>query len=260
MCSPQNNSDDASIEPSRRLILDGAFNFRDLGGYETVTGKTLKWRTLFRSDDLFRLSIADYHTFEAIGIRTVVDLRTDVEANQRGRFALDGTNISYYQHSLPDISVESEDDEEITGSDYIFHRYKQILLYGTAQIVEVLALLSNRNNIPAVFHCAVGKDRTGLMAALILDSVGVDRSQILDDYALSAQSIEAMLCWLDKQLPQLGAQIRALPAAVMKADPENLLRVLQWIDKRWGGTAKYLREIGVTSTAMANLNRILLSN
>ena len=72
--------------PTRNLTLDGVFNFRDLGGYPTADGRTVRWRTIFRADGLGRLTAEDLEVLRPIGLRAVVDLRTEHELDQRGRF------------------------------------------------------------------------------------------------------------------------------------------------------------------------------
>lgn len=259
---PQPSETNASMDLSQRrhLDLDGAFNFRDLGGYSTTSGRKVAWRKLFRSDDLFRLSEADLVLFSDLGIKTVIDLRTKAEANQRGRFPLESYKLEYYQRSLLDISADHSKAVGKGANDYIFTRYTQILSEGATGIRDVFNRLSEGRSLPAVFHCAVGKDRTGLIAAIMLEVLDVTREQVLQDYALTQNSIESLLSWLDREAPHLAEQIRTLPAVVMSANPENLDRVLNWVDSTYGSVTNYLLAIGVTKDRTIALREQLLES
>ncbi len=247
-----------NLDPIRHLKLDGAFNFRDIGGYSTKDGKRVSWRKLFRSDDLFRLTKSDLEVFNKLGIKTVIDLRTKNEADQRGRFPIANYKIDYYQRSLIDISADHSKAIGDTTGEYIFLRYTEILTQGSPGIKAVFEQICEPKSHPAVFHCAVGKDRTGLIAALALEALGVFREQVLADYELTQLSIDSMLVWLDNKAPVLAQQLRALPPVVMSADPYNLNRVLTWIDDNYQSVTNYLITIGVTPKLLSQLKTDLL--
>ena len=163
---------DIALEaPSRRIPLERAFNFRDLGGYRAGAGKHLRRGKLYRSDDLFRLSDRDLAVFSKLGIKTVIDLRTEVEAG-RGRFPADKYPVDYFQNSLIDISADHSLARGDGEQDYIYLRYTQILSEGREGIREVFSRLVRPDAAPAVFHCVAGKDRTGLVAAITLEVLG----------------------------------------------------------------------------------------
>ncbi|KJF16770.1 tyrosine-protein phosphatase [Acidithrix ferrooxidans] len=245
-------------QPNRHIKMDGAFNFRDLGGYKTQNGGTVAWRKLFRSDDLFRLSDSDISLFDQIGIKTVIDLRTPQEATARGRFPLDKYSLNYLQRSLIDISADYSLAAGDGALNYIFERYTQILTEGSSGIAQVITTLAAAPSRPAVFHCAVGKDRTGLIAALCLSGLDVERQSIVEDYALTQKAVEEMLGWLDLQLPDVAKQIRALPQVVMGAKGEDMERVLAWIDQKYGSTHKYLTSIGVLESDLATFKASMI--
>ena len=234
----------------RRIELEGAFNFRDLGGYPTTSGGKVPEGLLYRSDDLFRLSESDLAVMETLGIKTVIDLRTEIEAQIRGRFPVDKLPLDYVRKSLIDISADYTSASGNGANDFIFHRYVQILTQGSEAIRQVLERLFDPQSLPAVFHCAIGKDRTGLVAALALETMGVERSYVALDYALTERSIDAMLAWLDTVIPRVAKALRQLPPVVMSAKAENMERVLAWMDENYGGVPGYLAQIGVPQDAL----------
>ncbi len=242
----------------RRVELEGAFNFRDLGGYDTSSGKTVRVGMLFRSDNLSGLSDGDLETIEGLGIRTVIDLRTPREAEVRGTFPVDRLKVDYVQSSLIDISADHSLAKGDRAHEYIFFRYTQMLIEGARGIKAVFDLLLSPHSLPAVFHCAVGKDRTGLIAALILDSLGVGRDSIVQDYALTSESVAAMISWLEVVAPEIAAQIKELPQVVMSAEAPNMSRVLEWLDQHHGGSSGYLASIGVNLADLDDFRERLL--
>ena len=96
------------IETNRVITLEAVHNFRDLGGYPTVDGRVTRWRTLFRSDGLDRLTGADLEVVRELGIRTVIDLRTQGELDARGRFPVEAHPVAF--HHLPGIDVTWDPD------------------------------------------------------------------------------------------------------------------------------------------------------
>ena len=247
----------APDEPDRRIPLERAFNFRDLGGYRARGHKKLRRGKLFRSDDLFRLSDGDLARLAELGIRTVIDLRTEAEA-ARGRFPAEKLAIDYYQNSLIDISADHAQARGDGAQDYIFLRYRQILTEGSAGIRQVFARLVRAEAAPAVFHCVAGKDRTGLVAAITLEVLGVDREHVLSDYSMTELAMGEALEWLEAEFPDLARRMNDLPPVVLSAKPENLARVLDWLDTSHGGAEEYLLSLGLSSEELASFRSWML--
>ncbi|MFI6985277.1 tyrosine-protein phosphatase [Embleya sp. NPDC050154] len=166
--------------PFRRL-----HNFRDLGGYAAADGRTVAWGRLYRSDSLGNLGGDDAEQFFALGVRTVVDLRYPHEADRHGRIP---AHASFVYHNV--CTEHRPWDQASLGPDtdvarFLADRYAELALDGVAQIREVLDILAAADAPPAVFHCAAGKDRTGVIAALVLALLGVDEEDIVADYVLT---------------------------------------------------------------------------
>src|SRR5256714_3214386 len=171
-------------DPERRIRLEAVFNFRDLGGYKTDDGRMVRWRQLFRADGLYRMTPADAETVRELGINSVLDLRTEDEIGTRGRFPVDKVPVEY--HHLPFLDVVPDPDFYPTPvpPGFMAEHYHDILHGGTDHVVGALRILAQPEAYPAVFHCAAGKDRTGILAALVLSLLGVPDEDIAEDYGL----------------------------------------------------------------------------
>ncbi|MGW1997836.1 tyrosine-protein phosphatase [Embleya sp. NPDC001921] len=174
--------------PFRRL-----HNFRDLGGYAAADGRIVAWGRLYRSDSPANLSGGDAEQFFALGVRTVVDLRHPHEIDRHGRIA---AHSSFAYHNV--CTEHRPWDQASLGPDtdvprFLADRYAELAVDGVAQIRQVLDILASADTPPAVFHCAAGKDRTGVIAALVLALLGVDEEDIVADYVLTELATDRLV-------------------------------------------------------------------
>jgi protein-tyrosine phosphatase len=174
----------------RHIDLDGLCNLRDLGGYAALDGRTVRWRRLYRSDSLSRLT--DPVGFAALGVRTVVDLRYPAEIAASGRVP-DSARYAYHNLSIehrpydqwalgPDVGV----------TEYLAERYAEVALDGVREIGQALRVIAAADSAPVVVHCTSGKDRTGIVAALVLALLGVSDDDIVADFALTARATDRL--------------------------------------------------------------------
>lgn len=177
-------------DAARRLLrLGGASNFRDLGGYRTRDGLYVRWRRVFRSDRLDALNDKDWRQLAALGIDTIIDFRA---AHERGEAARDWPVPR--RVALP---IESELAGRLAAlrssgtpvdaarmRTLMQQEYRRFVLDHAARFGEFLHTLADAQG-GVVFHCAAGKDRTGIVAALLLGALGVDRATIEQDYLLT---------------------------------------------------------------------------
>jgi protein-tyrosine phosphatase len=168
----------------RRSLLDGASNFRDLGGYRTADGKTVRTGMVFRSGALHALTDPDHERLQALGVRVAVDLRPPEEQ------AAEPTNAPFLRIvHVPLMRGERTSDPLAlsNGEGYLRDRYTEIVLDRAPDIGTIFAVLAKEDGAPAVIHCAAGKDRTGVVSALLLLALGVDEETVLDDYELTSE-------------------------------------------------------------------------
>jgi protein-tyrosine phosphatase len=234
----------AMSNPARHIDLEGCFNFRDLGGYRAADGRAVRWRHLYRADGLQRLTPSDLAVLDDLGVVTVIDLRTPVELSERGRFDGSGRSVSF--HHLPMIDVLPNPDEYPSWVEpqFVAARYAEMLDTGAESVRRVLEILADTQSYPAVFHCAAGKDRTGILAALVLGLLGVPDDEISSDYALSARAMSRMLDWLRHEHPDRVEELDRRENAILSADPSVMAGLLAALRDEHGSLEGYAAAIG----------------
>ena len=239
----------------RHIPCDGVFNLRDLGGYPAANGRRTRWRTLFRADGLHRSTPGDEATMR-LGWRTVLDLRTLAERDL-GAFAGDGIDVLH----LP-VLRETWDALQQDGSDdaiaFLTARYLDMAEQGAGAIATAFEVLASPTRLPAVFHCSAGKDRTGVVAALVLATIGVHDDDIAVDYALSERAMAQLVAWLTARRPDLTDHMAQQPAALLACPPGAIRGFLASLRDRYGSTDGYLAAIGVNADTRTLVRETLL--
>lgn len=240
---------------SRTLTFSATFNFRDVGGYAGHDGRTVRWRRLFRSDSLHRLTAADHEAFAALGVRTVVDLRRPHEVSRDGRVPeYDGLG---YRHIHP----EHQDWDEIPYEEalgvarYLANRYADLTEQGAAGIAGAVGVIADADAAPVVVHCVAGKDRTGVVCALTLSVLGVSDEDIAADYALSTAAGKRFMAWLRDQ----KVLKREIPQPYFSSPAEAMMLFLADLRARHGSAEGYLQAAGVSPDQIDALRRHLLA-
>jgi hypothetical protein len=242
--------------------LAGAYNFRDLGGYATADGRTTRWGTLFRSDTLHELTAGDVGLLAELGLVTILDLRTSVEVEATGRGPLAATPVEYRHLSvLPETGAGGSDGEAVAApapaGDDLAERYLWYLDGGQAALAEAIDLLAEPDRLPAVFHCAAGKDRTGVLAALVLDLVGVEREVIVADYVLTAERMPLIMERYAKD-PAFAERLARTPASRFAVVADTMERFLDGLDLRFGGARGWALHAGVPAATLDRLAGLLV--
>ena len=245
------------MEPVRHLELDGAYNVRDLGGYETVGGRRTNWKTFLRSDGMHRLTPRDREKLLRYGVRTVMDLRRSFEVRSAPNVFAGSDRVTYIRRNLTGDDWRSDASDAAAGLDEA-HRmalnYVRSLDTRQDNYREALATLASPGALPAIFHCTEGKDRTGRIAALILGNAGVDEETIADDYALSARyRFQAYLADPSDQ-PGVPRDVETWQEYQgIVSSPQTMRLVLKHLNDRYGGVPGYLRAIGLTDDQIESL-------
>lgn len=240
---------------TRFVPLAGASNFRDLGGLLTSSGRETTWRSVFRSDTLQELTEIDVsHLLTDIGLSIIIDLRTSREINQEGRGPLEATAVAY--RHLPFIAdLEVQDEVPETVERDILADYVHMLDAAGELIVEALRTIATTDG-PVVFHCAAGKDRTGILAALTESLVGVPRQTILADYERTNEVIE-QIC---ERLARFDTYVavRSNPWTSFRCKAEVMDGFLDLIEERHGGAEAWARAAGLSASDLASLRARLV--
>ena len=252
---------------TERLVpLDGALNFRDLGGYPAAEGRSTRWGCVFRSDGLDQLTDGDLDRLSRLGIRLVCDLRNDREVLDAPSRLPPHPELRHLRHP---IGEHRDDDPPLLGRILEGHvrefsagqmadMYVAMLEFAGPAFAEVVRLAADPANHPMVFHCTAGKDRTGVAAALLLGALGVADDDLLDDYELtttyrSAKRIES----LRPRLTQVGVDVDAV-RAYLSAERYVLAATLAHIRSRWNSIDGYLLDAGGLNQATVQQARAAL--
>ncbi|MFJ8649555.1 GNAT family N-acetyltransferase [Streptomyces sp. NPDC093546] len=235
-------------------------NFRDLGGCTTEDGRVVRGGALYRSDSLGKLNGEphgdDWARFLALGVRTVIDLRYPWEIDAKGCVPL---HASFTYHNLG-IEHRPYDQAslgpEVEPGPFLAEKYLEVAHDGVKELRRALEVIAAAEGTPLVFHCQSGKDRTGLLAALVLALLGVPETQIVEDFTLTERATEGLLAdWrADRpgQSPTWPGYGRA-PADVMRL-------FLAALARRYGSVRAYARDVlGVDDELVAALRRHLLA-
>jgi protein-tyrosine phosphatase len=243
-------------EWTRLLEWEGCLNARDLGGYATEDGRETRWGTVVRSDCPAALTEAGRAALAGYGVRAIVDLRLPAElADDPNPFAEPGDHgIAYTNVSFIDPAAAPPDAVSTLAEDYLqmLDRYRQ-------GVAETLAAIARAPDDGAVLvHCAAGKDRTGLISALLLGLVDVPAETIAADYAMTAELLRPReRQWLEGLDPEERAQREAMLARYAPT-AEVMLAVLEGLGERHGGVEPYLRSTGLGQDDLDRLQERLV--
>jgi len=239
---------------SRFVPLTGASNFRDLGGLPITGGATTAWGQVFRSDTLQELTEQDVKTvLDEVGITTVVDLRTSREIRNEGRGPLENAAIRYvHLPFIADLEVQDEVPDAVERD--VLADYLHMLDSAGHLIAEAVHTVATSRG-PVVFHCAAGKDRTGILAALVESLVGVPRDVVVGDYELTNQVI-VQIC---ERLARFDTytNVKVNPPSHFRCRPEVMAGFLDALDERHGGAAGWARAMGLEDRDLTALQDVL---
>ncbi len=249
-----------TAQQDRFLELDGAFNFRDLGGLATNDGGTTRPGLLFRSDALHHLAPAAVDRLVDLGIRTVIDLRSAVELERSGRGPLESTDIGWLHAPLThgDAAAGNVVPPALAEGDMGRH-YVESLPARSEMLAQVITHLADRDNLPAVFHCTAGKDRTGMVAALVLSLVGVPDEVIVHDYTLTDDRMHLVIerIQASNALPQ---STTPMAAGVWRAEASSMETFLAAQRTDYGSVEGWARAAGITAATLASLHALLVTD
>jgi protein-tyrosine phosphatase len=245
----------------RRITLERAFNFRDLGGYSAGRSDTVRWGLVYRADGIHRIEGADLARVSALGIRTVLDLRTRGELEDHGRVATESFAATYAHLPLLERVWERElPGAELDAVEFLAGRYIDMLEQGAGSIVSALATMADAERLPLVFHCSAGKDRTGVLAAILLSVLGVSDDDIAADYALSRAAMRELTDWVRSERPESYESMAAQPPAFLDAPPLAMRRFLALARSQHGSLTDYVHGAGLGFAEVDSLRAALLSS
>jgi len=246
------------VVAERRVRFSGPGNFRDLGGYRIRSGGATRWGRVFRADNLHHLTADDLVIFDALGIGAIYDLRRDDErVEEPGPRAFVGLPLS--SRRVSDAAKRTLVDRQ-AGERWLFDDYCGMLADAGPVFGRIFSDLADPDAPPTVFHCAGGKDRTGLTAALMLSWLGVERETVLDDYELTGIFNSGKRLRRIEDMFVEGGIARPTAQGLLSAPRWAMADALTVLDDDYGGIEAYLRgPAHMTTTALENLRTRLIA-
>ncbi len=270
-----NNTDVAKGQTStefrvRRLSFSGTKNFRDLGGYQTLDGKRVRWRLLYRSDSLHKLTGSDLKRFSALGLEWIVDFRSPREkddwpdrlpAGMASRLVeipiIDRSTRMYQNSSRAELVKKLKNIDPV---QYLTGTNVELATRFTGEMRKYMDVLRSAHGRPVLFHCTAGKDRTGFAAAITLRLLGVPQDIVMEDYLLTNQTFFAAQRRNLFMLRLLkGKQIAEVVSHMVRADPAYLSAAFQTIDQNHGSFENYAHQaLGLANPDVDTLKNLYL--
>jgi protein-tyrosine phosphatase len=252
-----------SVITAERIIpMQGLYNFRDLGGYYTEHGRQTRWGKMYRSSSLERTTPQDAKILNNLGIRTVIDFRTDRERNESPskyiiphtiNFPLRGNpNGAFFDRILSkkmrvgDVKVDAQ------------RLFSFLLENNSDYFSEMFDILLDPNNYPVLIHCSSGTDRSAVASALILSALGIDLDQIINDYMLSNKQIEFTSIPKDNPFLQ-DPEVQETFTALFRVHKETITSSFALLLKEYGTMDNYFSTaLKLTAKKREKLKEIML--
>ena len=247
---------------ARHIHFESVPNFRDLGGYRVHDGRTVAWRRLFRSAALHRMNEGDVVRLKQISLRAVIDLRSPKDPEKNPEIVLlEAIGARYYPIPFrPDspayVMDEVKAHRDATNMGAIYLRRIGEKPFGQ-RLVDALEIIAERDSHPLVFHCSAGKDRTGVLAAMVLAALGVVDEEIVEDYTLSAPFMREIRARMTSD-PETAHGAKELPDFQWDASAESMAVFLSLLRREYGSVDGYLRANGASSSLVDRLKAALL--
>ena len=238
----------------RHIPFEGCFNFRDIGGYPTIDGRSVRWGCYFRAGRQDRMTVGDLEKVAELDLKTQIDLRRPDELENQGRGPLGNMGIDYRWYSVIPRNgskiLDAAAGEGISGE-----RYLRYLDFDSGPWLNVFKILADSKSYPVVVHCTAGKDRTGVATAFLLSILGVERALIEKDFILSNRDQPRHIEFLESKKLSSGSVHRNVGV------PEDGMKVfLDGMAREHGGVIAFLRKIGIDDEMQSAIRGLMLEN
>ena len=260
----------------REIHLKGTSNTRDIGGYLTSDLRALRSGQIIRSENLSRLTASDFQKLEEIGVKTVIDLRTDREHDQAPTVWQGDNPPRFFHFPVGDAHndwfnaqrkmMKRNRFTEDQALEHMVDGYRMIAEVGTPSYQKLMDVVLDQSNWPVLIHCNAGKDRAGVATTLILEALGVDRETIMEEFLLPNEMarIEEKAVFLAKESKKFihGKRSGRSPSAsawlpIVGVQPEMLEAFYASVDEQYGSMDAFLTELGVDQDARSALTASL---
>jgi protein-tyrosine phosphatase len=252
---------DAIEERARVVALEGGRNFRDMGGYEAQDGRKLKWGKLYRSGSMGDLTPAAYAQLTALGVRFICDLRTQPE---REAHPVDVSLLPHSNYWTRDYDLSFGDMRHVftahgsTAADArlaMINAYKHLAYEQAPAYVELFRAIVG-GELPLIFNCSAGKDRTGVAAALILGVLGVSDDVIVEDFLLTNTTLDRRGMTSRPHMVEMNLEVADV---LLSVEADYMHTTLATLREAHGSVEGFVRtELGLSEGDIARLKDLLL--
>jgi protein-tyrosine phosphatase len=247
---------------ARRIGLQGAVNFRDIGGYPAARGRRVRWRRIFRSDSLSKLTDDDHKQLAVLGVRTLVDFRLASERHELPNRLAASSGITSVEvgfmaegvlEMLRGVSRGTVSRTEI--EETFIDQYRRFVTDHSPEFARALAYALDERHLPLLMHCTSGKDRTGFAISALLLALGTPQENILEDYALTNSYMRDISNFFSASTPPELLQL------VMTAQTNYLQAAFDQMQRSFGSVDAYLaRALNLDDAKRSQLVGLLTQN
>jgi protein-tyrosine phosphatase len=265
--------------PYERVIdLKGTSNTRDIGGYQTSDLRTLRQGQIIRSENLSRLTAGDFQKLEEIGVKTVIDLRTEREHEKAPTVWLGDNPPQFHHFPIGDSNndwfnaqrkmMQRNRFTEKQALKHMVEGYRMIAAEGTPSYQKLMDVVLDQSNWPILIHCNAGKDRAGIATTLILEALGVDRETIMEEFLLTNEIArvkeKAAFLAKDSRKSSNGRRSGRTPSAsawfpIVGVQAEMLEAFYASVEAEYGSMDAFLTVLGVDQDARKALTASLIT-
>lgn len=242
---------------SEVLHIDGLVNARDLGGLVTRDGRVVRTRQVIRTDNLKGLSAQGQRDLADIGLALVVDLRMGLEVEREGYVIAHDPSVVVNLPMLPQAGLNEEQVAQGAAGSLVEDYIRQIDV-NAVNMTQALRLIADPQNRPVVVHCTAGKDRTGLVIAMLLDILGVDHETIVADYHVSNTAMEQILERIRGAPVYQDIGLAQAPVWIFAAEAETMREFLALMTERYGNAEQWALDAGMSVAEIQSLRATLL--
>lgn len=241
-----------TLDRSRHLPLEGSFNIRDLGGYPTQSGSETRFGRVFRADSLHCLTPQSQQALLGAGVRVVIDLRTAGELQAGPNPFTDHPDVKYQHVSLFEPLYLKGNLGGGNRADIDLPTLYRLALEHAQEPIKVVLEAIAQTEEPVLFHCTAGKDRTGIIAALLLALAGVTSKDIVVDYAATTEYVRPLMDHLRQEAQAKGHDL-AQYNKLLQSEPEFMQEMLDYLEEKYGGVEDFLMTIGLDAPVLRKL-------
>ncbi len=239
--------------------IDGLHNARDLGGHPTKDGRTVRSVQVIRSDNLIGLTDqGEADLIRLVAPRTVVDLRMVSETDALG-YELSDATVSVLKRPMTPQSGATPEQLAAGGADNLVDDYLRQVEVNADSIVATLQLIADPANRPVIIHCTAGKDRTGIVTALLLSILGVDDDDIVADYHVTTVNMAPIIDRIRAATVYRDNGLAAAPQWIFESEPQTMRSFLAELEVRYGSAENWALAKGLSPETVAALRESLLA-